>query len=325
MDGPGGRFWSIAIVSRVGTLILALVLMAAGCGASQKPNDRLRIVTSVAPITSLVESVAGTIARVDGIVPEGVDSHTFEPKPSHSRMLAEADIIIVNGLHLEEVILTLARRNLKQAARIVELAGETITREEWIVERGDPNPHLWTNPVYARRFTEVIRDELARSDPAHAEDFQENQQTLAARIDALDRAVRTSTATIAPEKRKLLTYHDSFPYFAREYGWTVIGAIQPSDFTEPTASEITRLIDQIRAESILAIFGSEVFPSKVLAQIAKQSGARYIDDLRDDDLPGDPGDPDHSYLGLMRFNFITMIAASGGDTLALRNLRIDDD
>ena len=102
-----------------------------------------------------------------------------------------------------------------------------------------------------------------------------------------------------PENRKLLTYHDSFPYFAREYGWQIIGAIQPSDFADPTPQEVAALIDQIRREHVPAIFGSEVFPSPVLEQIASETGAQYVDDLRDDDLPGENGDPDHSYFGLM--------------------------
>ena len=129
----------------------------------------------------------------------------------------------------------------------------------------------------------------------------------------MDAAVRSATETVAEEDRKLLTYHDSFPYFAREYGWEVVGAIQPSDFAEPTPQEIVGLIEQIRAEDLPAIFGSEVFPSPVLEQIAAETGATYVDDLRDDDLPGEAGDPDHSYLGLMVFDFTTIVRALGGD------------
>ena len=100
---------------------------------------------------------------------------------------------------------------------------------------------------------------------------------------------------------------------AREYGWTVIGAIQPADFAEPTPREVASLIDQVRALGVPAIFGSEVFTSPVLAQIAQESGARYVSDLRDDDLPGDPGDPEHSYLALMVFDLRTFMGALGGD------------
>ena len=126
------------------------------------------------------------------------------------------------------------------------------------------------------------------------------------------------------EERQLLTYHDAYAYFAEEYDWTVLGAIQPSSFEEPTAQEVASLIEQVRETGVPAIFGSEVFPSTVLEQIAGETGATYVDDLRDDDLPGAPGDPDHTWLALMRFNYVTMVEALGGDASALEALDVSD-
>ena len=101
----------------------------------------------------------------------------------------------------------------------------------------------------------------------------------------------------------------------------MIGAIQVSDFEDPTPSEVAGLIDQVKAEGVPAIFGSEVFPSPVLEQIGKEAGVTYVDELRDDDLPGEPGDAEHSWLGLMRFDFVTMTEALGGDASALEGVR----
>ena len=101
-----------------------------------------------------------------------------------------------------------------------------------------------------------------------------------------------------------------------------MGAVQPSSFTEPTPQEVADLIGQIEERGVGAVFGSEVFPSPVLEQIAAESGATYVDDLRDDDLPGAPGDPDHSWLELMRFNYTTIVDALGGDATALRSLEL---
>jgi ABC-type Zn uptake system ZnuABC Zn-binding protein ZnuA len=233
--------------------------------------------------------------------------------------MTEADVVFVNGLHLEEPTLELAEANAAPGVEIVELGDRTISPEEYIFdfsfprEQGDPNPHLWTNPPYAKRYAEIVKDTLSELDPADAEAFQANYDAFSARLDELDRLVREVTETVPAENRKLLTYHDSFPYFAREYGWVVVGAIQPSDFAEPTAQDVAGLIDQIREEQVPAIFGSEVFASPVLEQIAAETGAEYIDDLRDDDLPGDNGDRDHSYLGLMVFDFRTFMGALGGD------------
>ena len=278
------------------------------------------MVTTVSPITNLVQNIGGDRVRVYGLVPEGTNSHTFEPAPSDARLLAEADVVFMNGLHLEEPTRALAEANVRAGVEIVKLGEETISPAEYIYdfsfprEEGDPNPHLWTNPLYAKEYADIILARLRALDPADADYFAANHEELVSRIDELDRAARAVTASVPPQDRKLLTYHDSFPYFAREYGWEVVGAIQPSDFSDPSAREVARLIDQVRAEGVKAIFGSEVFPSEVLEQIAAETGATYIDDLRDDDLPGEPGDPKHSYLGLMVFDFTTFMGALGGDT-----------
>jgi ABC-type Zn uptake system ZnuABC Zn-binding protein ZnuA len=305
-------------------LIVAwLALVAGACGGNGSADGgKLRVVTTVSPITNIAQNVGGDRVAITGVVPEGENSHEFEPAPSDARVMAEADIVFINGLHLEEPTLELAEANVPDGVKIVKLGDATITPAEYIYdfsfpkEAGDPNPHLWTHPLYAKRYAEIISDELTVLDPDGAATFKANYDKFAARIDALDEAIRTATATVPEANRKLLTYHDSFPYFAREYGWTIIGAIQPSDFAEPSAREVADLIEQIRDEKVPAIFGSEVFPSPVLKTIASEAGARYVDDLRDDDLPGGAGEPAHSYLGLMVFDYKTFMSALGGDVSA---------
>ena len=302
---------------------LVVAVLVAGCsssGGSEAPDDdRPQVVTTVSPITNIVQNVAGEHVVVTGIVPEGTNSHTFEPAPSDAAVMESADVVFMNGLHLEEPTRELAEANLGDGVPLIELGDETIGPDEYIYdfsfpeEAGDPNPHLWTNPLYAKRYAEIVRDELSALDPANATAYGRNFEAFAARIDELDALVRTVSETVPPEQRTLLTYHDSFPYFAREYGWRIIGAVQPSDFADPTPQEIAGLIDQIDDEQIPAIFGSEVFPSPVLEQIAAETGATYVDDLRDDDLPGEPGDPEHSYFGLMVFDYRTFMSALGGD------------
>jgi ABC-type Zn uptake system ZnuABC Zn-binding protein ZnuA len=307
--------------------LVPLMVLAVGAGlltACQTPADggKLQVVTTVAPITNIVQNIGGDLVEVTGIVPEGTNSHTFEPAPSDAQALADADLVFFNGLHLEEPTRELAEANVRDGVPIVALGERTITPDQYIYDfsfpkaGGDPNPHLWTDPLYARRYAEIVKNELSKLDPGSADVYEENDRSFANRIDELDRDVREVTQTVPRENRVLLTYHDSFPYFAREYGWTIIGAIQPADFAEPTAQEVARLIDQIREQHVPAIFGSEVFPSPVLQQIANETGATYIDDLRDDDLPGDNGDRDHSYFGLMAFDFTTFMGALGGDVSA---------
>ncbi len=291
---------------------------AAG-GAAEPATQKVRIVTTVSPVTNIAYNIGGNLVEITGIVPEGVNSHTFEPAPSDARLLAEADIIFVNGLKLEEPTLALAEANKKDDAQIVLLGDQTIQPDAYLYdfsfpeEGGSPNPHLWPNPLLALRYAEIIRDSLAQADPENATTYAANYDAFKARIDELDAAIQATVDTIPAENRKLLTYHDSWAYFAPRYGMTVIGAIQPSDFAEPSARDVVAIIEQIRAEKVPAIFGSEVFASPVLEQIAAETGATYVDNLRDDDLPGAPGEANHSYVGLMVENLRVMAEALGGD------------
>lgn len=291
----------------------------------------LKIATTVAPITSIVANIAGgTGTMIRGIVPEGTNSHTFEPRPSDAATLENADVIFINGLVLEEPTKELAVANLKDGAIICEIGTKFLPESQYIYdfsfpkEGGKPNPHLWTNPPMAKQYAEVVRDVLVRLSPNYTSIFNENFEAFAAKIDALDAAMVIATATIPEAQRKLVTYHDAYAYFAVHYGFTVVGALQPSSFSEPTPKEIANLINQIRAEGVTAIFGSEVFPSPVLEQIGAEANVRYIDVLRDDDLIGEPGDTEHSWLGLMRFNFATIVEALGGDASALKTLDVSD-
>lgn len=299
--------------------LLCLGGVLIGCETEEVDDGRLRVVTTVSPVTNIVYNIGGDNIVLTGIVPEGVNSHTFEPAPSDAVTLAEADLVFINGLNLELPTLRLAEANISEEAEIVLLGEQVLSPEQYVFdfsfpeEAGNPNPHLWTNPLLALQYAEIIRDKLIERDPDNSDDYRANYDAFAEKIEALDEAIAATTASIPEENRKLLTYHDSFAYFAPYYGYTVIGAIQPADFSEPSAQEVADLIVQLRDEDIPAVFGSEVFPSPVLDQIGREAGVDFIDTLRDDDLPGQTGDDNHSYIGLMVENLKIMAAALGGD------------
>jgi ABC-type Zn uptake system ZnuABC Zn-binding protein ZnuA len=306
--------------------------VSAACPLPAPVSGRaVRVATTVAPITSIAANIAaGTPTEITGIVPEGTNSHTYEPPPSVAATLESADVVFINGLVLEEPTKELAEANQREGSVICELGTVILPESEYVYdfsfpkEGGKPNPHLWTNPPMALEYAAVIRDTLTAADGANAAAYQANYEAFAVKVEALSEAVRAASETIPSEKRQLLTYHDAYAYFAKEYGWSVIGAIQPSSFDEPTAKEVADLIDQVKQTGVAAVFGSEVFPSTVLEQIGNETGVRYVDVLRDDDLLGAPGDAEHSWLGLMRFNYVTMVEALGGDASALKSIDVSD-
>ncbi|MDA1127321.1 MAG: metal ABC transporter substrate-binding protein [Chloroflexi bacterium] len=323
---PG--FWAL--------LFAALAVSACGGGTADRSQDevqgdkRLRVVSTVSPITNIVENIGGLRIQLQGVVPEGVNSHTFEPTPSMAKLMAQADLIIFNGLFLEEPTLALAEANKRSDAVILSLGEQAVSKEEWQFDftfpesAGNPNPHLWPDPNLGLRYAELVHDRLAAMDPDNAEYYGENLDRFRAKVTQMDEAIRIAVATVPVENRKLLTYHDSWAYFAKQYGFEVIGAVQPSNFSQPSVREVARLIDQVRSLGLPAVFGSEVFPSDVLEAIASESNARFVDDLADDDLPGKPGDAEHSYLGLMQQNLTVMIPALGGDASAVAGLDVSN-
>ena len=292
--------------------------------------DKLDVATTVAPISSIARNVGGDRIRLHGIVPDATNSHTFEPAPSDAQTLAKADLIVVNGLHLEQPTLDLAEAS-KAASTPIKLLGDaTITRDQWLFDfsfpesAGDPNPHLWMDVAYAKTYAALMRDWFSAADPANAAAYAANEVAFAKALDQLDGLIRTGVASVPAGNRKLLTYHDSWAYWAREYGFTVVGAIQASDFSDPSPQEVARLITQIKDEGVPAVFGSEVFPSPVLEQIARESGATFVDQLRDDEPPGPVTDPAHTYLGMLKKDMQVMIGALGGDPSIFDPLDVTD-
>lgn len=313
--------------------ISAAALVLAGCGGSddsapESDGDSILVATTVSPITSIVSRVGGDCVSVRGIVPEGTNSHTFEPAPSVAALLSDADVVFINGLKLEDPTLAMAEANMADGAELVELGTVALPEEDYIFdfsfpeEDGKPNPHLWTDPTYAIVYADIVREVLSERDPECAEQMQDNFGAFAAQAEELAEAVRLDQQTVPAGGLKLVTYHDAYAYFAENFGWQVVGAVQPSDFADPTPSEVVTLIEQIRAEGVPTIFGSEVFPSSVLEEVGNETGVRYEQSLRDDDLPGAPGEENHSWLGLMQYNFATMIEGLGGDASNVRAVDI---
>ncbi|HSA75174.1 MAG TPA: metal ABC transporter substrate-binding protein, partial [Candidatus Nitrosocosmicus sp.] len=216
--------------------------------------------------------------------------------------------------------------NSNPHVQLLKLGDNTITPAEWVFdfsfprEQGHPNPHLWLNPVYAMKFANLTKDKLIEMDPNNTAYYIENANRYVALLKQLDEGIKEATQSIPPENRKLITYHDSWAYFATRYNMTVLGAVQPSDFSEPSPLDIARLIDQIKAENVSAIFASEVFSNRITDQIADEAGIEIVQTLSDDALPGNLTAPNHTYVGMMLENMENMIVPLGGNISSLSGI-----
>src|SRR5215475_14133965 len=170
--------------------IFLFAIVIAGCVPAQSNSQegKLNVVATVSPITNIIYNIGGDRITLSGIVPEGVNSHTFEPAPSDAKKLAKSDIIFVNGLHLEDPTVKLAEANKKSGAEIISLGEQTITPDQYIYDfsfpksEGNPNPHLWMNPMNALHYGELARDTLVRRDPANADYYKGNYDKFKVRI-----------------------------------------------------------------------------------------------------------------------------------------------
>lgn len=327
---PGARLGIALAVVVVGAV--AISQRGSGEDGAQQSNDAVvasgkRVLVSDPANTAIVREIAGGLVEVESIVPPGANGHTYEPVPGDAVKAASADLYIENGMELNTAVTNFVRANYRAGTPEVTLAevipkAEVISTDsaEQIAAHGHAhsfNAHFWTDPMYASLYAQRIAEALGLLDPANASTYASRASAFTTRLQAMDTAFKAAIASIPPTSRKLVVYHDSWSYFGRRYGIPVVGAIQPVSFSEPSAEEIRRMIDQIRAEAVPAFFGSEVFPSDVLDAIAAETGAVYYSDLSDEELPGAPGSPEHSYEGMMIENVRLITSALGGNVALL--------
>jgi ABC-type Zn uptake system ZnuABC Zn-binding protein ZnuA len=336
---PGGFGRGPRLLLAIGVAVTAVVIFSRMGGASEDTESSATIVEGTAKKqvlvsdpanTAIVREIAGDLVNVDSIVPPGANGHTYEPVPDDAKKVLAADLYFDNGMDLNTAVTNFVRTNYRVGTVEVILSSavppaEMISTDtaEQIASHGHAhafNAHFWTDPIYAAAYAGKIAEALANLDPPNAATYESRADAFVSRMQELDRVFRDAIASIPPQNRKLVVYHDSWSYFGRRYGIPIVGAIQPVSFAEPSADEVRRMIDQIRAEAVPAFFGSEVFPSDVLDAIASETGSTYFADLSDEELPGEPGSPEHTYEGMMIKNVRLITTALGGNVSLLDSL-----
>jgi ABC-type Zn uptake system ZnuABC Zn-binding protein ZnuA len=257
--------------------------------------DALRVVTTTSVFADIVRNVAREHADVVSIIPNGVGPEDFEPTPADARLLADTDLIVSNGLGLDEFLERLLGSGTGASVPRLVL-GDSIPAD---LLEPDGNPHVWLDPsLVADHEVPAIVASLSAIDPAHATEFAINGTAYQAALAALDTQLQTVVATIPEAERKLVTFHDAYPYLARHFGFQLVGVILENVGSEPSAGDLAALVEQVRAAGVRAVF-SEAQSSPELAQaLAQEAGVTdIVTDLYNDAL-GDP--PADSYMGLLR-------------------------
>lgn len=302
-----------------------------------EPDDgRLRVLVAESFLADIVREVAGDRALVHTLVPVGVDPHAYQPTPADLRLLAEAQLLVVNGVGLEaflgdllaaagegkpviEAAAGIPMRSVADQAIDTKTADE-VGRTESVAEdhgghdhqQGDP--HLWLDPLLVQRYVDTISAGLVGADPGGAAAYAANARAYQAKLAALDAEIRGLLAAIPPERRLLVTNHESLGYFADRYGLTVVGAILPSVSTgaEPSAGQLAALVERVRATGAPAVFLETGVNPQLARQLAEETGLRVVTDLYTESLT-DAAGPAPSYLEMMRHDARAIAAGLGGE------------
>jgi ABC-type Zn uptake system ZnuABC Zn-binding protein ZnuA len=275
------------------SLVLAASALLACGPATGRPVGQPRVLTTTTILADLVRQLAGDAVSVESIAPAGATIEDFAPRPEDSRRASEAKLIVMNGLGLDRWVEPLLRNRASDA--MVLAVGEGLPA---IVEEGTGNPHFWFDVTFAKRYVERIRDALAEIDPSRASRYGENAARYLRELDELDREIRARVSTLPAERRRLVTSHDAFPYFAEAYGFEVVGFVQSEPGKDPSAAELAELVEKVRTAQVPAVF-VEAGHSPALAQALADEASvrRVVTDLPTDSLGPPPTD---TYVGLMR-------------------------
>jgi len=274
------------------------------------PPRPLRVVTLSTVLTEIAATIGGPDVAVTGLLQPGVDPHSFEPNPSDLRKLVGADVVLASGLGVEAYLDRLASESGTGAA-IIEVGDVLADHSLFIEEHGrrEPDPHWWNSIAATKRVVQAVTAEFCRLRPGSSSDFAARADAMNARLDALDAWARERIATLAPARRQLVTNHDAFAWFARDYGFTVhpISGLSPD--SEPGARDLARLADLVKDGHIPAIFVESSENSALATALATETGASLGGMLYADGLSPD-GDG-ATYEGMFRHNVRTIVGALG--------------
>lgn len=301
-----------------------LAVLGASCASEGGRPSGLRIVATTAILGEFTRAVAGPDAAIVTLIPSGSDPHSFEAPAQAARDIAEADLLVVNGYHLEGNLLEVVAENRRKQATVV-VAAAGVPSLAGGHEEGEPepssrvaaglpdlasaegDPHMWLDPDIAARYVENIGAGLATADPSHAAEYGERARAYADTLRALKRELTAVLEPIPQDRRRIVVFHDAFAYFARAFAFDLAAGILPGEGgREPSARNVADTVALIRQNGVPAIYKEPQFSSAVLDSIARETGARVLE-LYSDSFGGDVS----SYEEMMRANGRALVLGLG--------------
>ena len=296
-------------------LIFSIISVFFGCKNDKKDNGKLNIVTTTTMITDLVKNIGGDYINVQGLMGSGVDPHLYKASEGDVSKLVNADIIFYNGLHLEgklvEVFEKMEKSNKTPIALADEIDKSTLIGSDYFASNYDP--HVWFNIEYFKLFANKVTKVLSEKDPENAANYIENEKIFLSKLDALQEQIKATIETLPQEKRILVTAHDAFNYFGKNYGFEVVGLQGLSTATEAGVQDVQKLAAFIIEKNVKAIFVESSVPKRTIealqAAVKSKGHEVTIGGTLYSDALGNAGTNEGTYIGMFEYNVNTIVNA----------------
>lgn len=289
-------------------VIAAIILTSFSGVVPATAQDKVKIVTTFSILADLAKNVGGERVEIASLVGPGGDAHVYAPSPADAKKLADARIVVTNGLGFEGWITRLIKSSGSKAPVVVASKGVTPRKAKGGHGHDDADPHAWQSVANVKIYVGNIRDGLVAADSAGKGVYEANAAAYLGKLDALDREVKDRLAKIPSDRRRIITTHDAFGYFKVAYGIDFIAPQGVSTDSEASARDIARIIGQIKKQKIPAVFLENVTDARLLRRIADETGARIGGTLYSDALTDEKGDAP-TYIDMIRHNIRTLSAA----------------
>jgi ABC-type Zn uptake system ZnuABC Zn-binding protein ZnuA len=309
LRGRAWRHWLLL------ALLLPLMVACGGNPAATAPTaapatagKTIKAVTTMSILADMVKHVGGDRVEAENIIPIGAGPEDYQPTPQDAQKIAGADIVFYNGHGLEEWLGDLFKSAAKQGQPQIAVSEGLQAVDVGSADFKEGNPHFWMSAAYGAKYVEKIRDGLIQADPDGKTTYVTNADAYIKQLLDLNAELKQQAEALPAAERKMVTNHDAFPYFAKEYGFTIVGNILGNPEAELSAGDLAELTTAIKEQKVKAVFSESQFNPKIAKALADEAGVQVVADLYTDTL-GDASSGATSYVDMLRYDMKTIVEA----------------